>query len=727
MLNHWTGAKWIGCPTISLSGPNPPAVYLHKDFALARKRILRARLFVSAKGLYRALINGNRIGDGELTPGWSDYHRRIVYDAFDVTSALRSGKNEIEILLGDGWYCGNVCWFGRQQYGPFPELLAKLYVEFEIAEPVRIVSDGSWSASEGHIRANDLLMGEAQNLRINPKQFHPLTVAAIGQVPLVCRRHEPVRAIESLVPQSIQQTKRNTWLIDMGQNMVGRLALESRETNATKVKVRHAEVLDRNGRLYLDNLRSAKQTDEFALGAGKQTIQPAFTFHGFRFAEVTGLEKKPRAAGVVLSSLSRRTGTFRCGHKMVNKLAENIRWGMLGNYLEVPTDCPQRDERLGWMGDAQIFAPTAAYNYDIAPFMTKWLQDVRDAQSEDGAFPNVAPQMLQLSDGAPAWADAGVIVPWTVYRFYGDIRILEQSWHSMVRFIELIERENPDLIWHNRASHNFGDWLNVESETPKEVLATAYFAHSTSLVAKIAEVLGRGDDAVRFTRLFEDIKRSFRKAFVSSNGRIHGETQTGYVLALRFGLLTKKRAEIATKKLSEDIEKRGHLTTGFLGVGHLLPVLTQIGRDDLAIKLLLREEYPGWGYSIKHGATTIWERWDGWTEEEGFQDPGMNSFNHYALGSCGEWLFSRLAGIQLDPETPGFKQFVLDPLPSKEIGWVKASYGTPYGKVVSNWKIKDSLFQWDYEIPPNTEALVKAPGKKAVRQGAGKYLIEAKL
>ena len=725
--NHWTGAKWIGCPSISLSSEVPPAIYFRRSFSLPSKGVSRARLFVSAKGLYCANLNGKPIGDGELTPGWTDYHRRLVYDAYDVSSAFRRGENDIEIILGDGWYCGNVCWFGRQQYGPFPEALVKLYVEFENAEPMRVVSDGSWRAFEGPIRANDLLMGEAQNLRAKSKQSHPISVAPIGQVAIVCRRSGPIRASETLTPQTTERFGKNAWLIDMGQNMVGRLVLETREVKATKVKIRHAEVLDRKGNLYLENLRSAKQADEFALAAGKQTFESAFTFHGFRYAEVSGLLSKPKVKGVVLSSLSRRTGRFRCGNKMVNQLAENIRWGMLGNYLEVPTDCPQRDERLGWMGDAQIFAPTAAYNYDIAPFMTKWLQDVRDAQSDDGAFPNVAPQMLQLSDGAPAWADAGVIVPWTIYRYYGDARILEQSWDSMARFIAMVERANPDLIWRNRASHNFGDWLNVESETPKEVLATAYFAHSASLVANTAKVLGREEEVGRFAKLFESIKRAFRNEFVSNAGRILGDTQTGYVLALRFGLLTEKQAELAAKRLSEDIKKKGHLTTGFLGVGHLLPVLTEIGRDDLAIKLLLRVEYPSWGYSIRHGATTIWERWDGWTEEKGFQDPGMNSFNHYALGSCGEWLFSRLAGIQLDPITSGFKEFLLNPLPAREIGWVKSNYETPYGRVVSNWKIIGNSFQWNYEIPPNSEALVKAPGKRARRQGAGKYSIEAKV
>ena len=719
---HWSGAKWIGYPKISLASSKPPAVYLTKLFVLPKRKISRARLFATAKGLYRPHLNGKRIGNSELTPGWTDYHRRIVYDAYDVTSELEPGANVLSFALGDGWYCGHVCWFGRKQYGPFPEVLAKLYVEFEEGEPFRVVSDESWHAFDGPIRSNDLLMGETFDASRSLTGPHRVVSAPVGQVPLVCRRTAPVREVQTILPISVESMGDRKWLVDMGQNMVGRVRLDLDEAEETKVELRHGEILDQKGRLYTKNLRTAKQIDTLnVVGADAPEYLPArakmaecgnrFTFHGFRYVEVKGLAKPPQLEGVVFSSVSKQTGHFSCGSELVNKVFQNIRWGMLGNYLEVPTDCPQRDERLGWMGDAQIFAPTAAYFYDIASFMTKWLQDVRDAQTEDGAFPNVAPQMIQLGDGAPAWADAGVIVPWTMYRFYGDRRILEQSWDSMVRYVELIERENPDLIWRNRSSHNFGDWLNVDSDTPKEVLATAYFAHSASLVAESARILRKEEEASRLGALVEGIKNAFRKAFVSKDGAIQGETQTSYVLALRFGLLNENKAKKAARRLSDDLQAKGHLTTGFLGVGHLLPVLTMIGRDDLAMMLLLREEYPGWGYSIRQGATTIWERWDGWTEAKGFQDPGMNSFNHYALGSCGEWLFSRLAGIQLDPEVPGFKRFLLDPLFAREIGWVDASYETPYGTIASRWRIEDGKTVWDFEVPPNSSAQVGSSGE----------------
>lgn len=720
---HWSGARWIGCPAISMASDNPPAVYLRREFHLASKKLKRARLFVSAKGLYRGFLNGARVGDFELTPGWTDYHRRIPYEAYDVTRHLKSGENAIGIVLGDGWYCGHVCWFGRRQYGSLPEALAKLYIEFEDDEPLRLATDDTWRASEGPIRANDLLMGEVQDLRMSlgkwseagydDKKWGPVSTASCGQVPVVGRKCLPVQKIAEIRPMTISKRENGAFLVDMGQNMVGWLRLQAHPGKPAHIRIRHAEILTQDGNLYTENLRKAEQFDQYYInGTNLELLEPTFTFHGFRYAQIEGWPgdlSLDQITGVVLSSISEPTSDFRCGNEMVNQLVRNIRWGQWGNYLEVPTDCPQRDERLGWMGDAQIFAPTAAYNFNIAPFMTKWLQDVRDAQTEDGAFPNVAPQMLQLGDGAPAWADAGVIVPWNLYRFYGDRRILRQSFDSMERFVMMVLEANPDLIWRNRNSHNFADWLNVETPTPPEVLATAYFAHSANLLAKISLELGMRGAFEGYDELFRRIRTAFRKAFVKRSGRIHGDTQTAYVLALRFRLLSKMEAAGAARRLVADLEKRGHLTTGFLGVGHLLPVLTQIGRDDLALKLLLNEEYPSWGYSIRQGATTIWERWDGWTEEKGFQDPGMNSFNHYALGSCGEWIFSRLAGIQPMDDEPGFVRFDLTPYVHRELGWIEAHYDSIVGRIESAWSVEGDRYRWQGVVPPNSRARITLP------------------
>ncbi|HRK20978.1 MAG TPA: family 78 glycoside hydrolase catalytic domain [Fimbriimonadaceae bacterium] len=711
---HWTGAQWIGCPSISLTSDEPSAVYLHRSFEVERG-IKRARLFVSAKGLYIAELNGQKVGDFELTPGWTDYHRRIPYEAYDVTDRLQAGSNRLLITLGDGWYCGNVCWFGRKQYGPYPEALVKLYVEFEDAEPLRLVSDSAWEASEGPIRANDLLMGEMQDLRMSleASERRPVVTSGYGQVPAVGRACLPVRAIQTIRPTSVEKLADGSWRVDMGQNMVGRLRLDVSGLGPAEITVRHAEILDVEGNLYIENLRKAKQIDKYILGTDSITsVESKFTFHGFRYVQIEGWPGEltaDRIEGVVLSSIDEPAGDFQCGNAMVNQLVKNIRWGQWGNYLEVPTDCPQRDERLGWMGDAQIFAPTAAYNFDTAPFLTKWMQDVRDAQTEDGAFPNVAPQMLQLGDGAPAWADAGVIVPWTIYQFYGDRQILADNYDAMARYVQMVVRANPNLIWRNRSSHNFADWLNVETPTPPEVLATAYLAHSANLLAQTALAHYSPKDIAEWERLAKEVRAAFQREFVDAEGRILGDTQTAYVLALRFNLLSETQAGQAARHLVADLEKKGHLTTGFLGVGHLLPVLTQIGRDDLALKLLLNEEYPSWGYSIRHGATTIWERWDGWTEAKGFQDPGMNSFNHYALGSCGEWIFGRLAGIQPVNHAPGFAEFTLAPLPNRAMGWAKAHYDSIRGRIESSWKVERDRYEWTGTVPPNTLAGVRLP------------------
>jgi alpha-L-rhamnosidase len=416
----------------------------------------------------------------------------------------------------------------------------------------------------------------------------------------------------------------------------------------------------------------------------------------------------------VVGSAIPQTGTFECSNSMVNQLQHNIFWGQRGNYLEVPTDCPQRDERLGWMGDAQVFARTATFNNDIAAFMTKWVQDVADAQSPQGGFSDVSPRIGDLSDGAPAWGDAGVIVPWTMYLAYGDRRLLEKHYDSMKAWVDYIDSANPDHIWVQRSNNNFGDWLNVDDDMPRDVLATCYFARSTDLFARIASILGRDADAAKYRSLLADIKKAFNDKFVAADGTIAGDTQTCYVLALWFDLLPPEKRDMAAKKLTDHImvKAKGHLSTGFVGVGHLCPVLTSIGATDVAYKLLTNDTYPSWGYSIKHGATTIWERWDGWTEEKGFQDPGMNSFNHYSLGSVGEWMADTVAGIDLDPAQPAYKHIVIHPRPGGGLTWARAKYDSVRGPIESSWRYSAGDFELQVTIPANTTATVYVPTSK---------------
>jgi alpha-L-rhamnosidase len=499
--------------------------------------------------------------------------------------------------------------------------------------------------------------------------------------------------------------------------MVGWARLAARGPAGTRVRLRFAEVLNPDGTIYTTNLRGARCTDTYTLkGGAREVWEPRFTFHGFRYVEVTGYPGRPSTdaiTGVVTYSATPEAGTFTCSSDMVNRLQQNIIWGQRGNFLEVPTDCPQRDERLGWMGDAQVFVRTAANNMDVAAFFTKWMVDVEDAQRPDGAFTDVAPHVA-AGAGTAAWGDAGVVVPWTLYQVYGDRKIIERHYDSMARWIDYMEKNSSGLL---RPARGYGDWVAAGPSTPTDVIATAFFAYSTSLLAKMARVIGRADDAAKYEALFGRIREAFNRAYVAADGRIKGNTQTSYLLALHMDLLPPDKQPAALNHLVQDIEERGwHLATGFVGTEYLLPVLTRFGRTDVAYRLLLQDTYPSWGYQIRNGATTIWERWDGIRpagagDRAGtqFQDPGMNSFNHYAFGCVGEWLFGAVAGIDTHPQQAGFRQTVIRPRPGNGLTWARASYDSIRGKITSAWKQEGGRLTLDVSIPANTTALIHVP------------------
>ena len=698
--------------------------YVRKEFAVSRP-IAKARLYATAQGLYICYLNGKRIGNDVFTPGDTDYHKRIQYQTYDITAQLKAGGNAIGVVLGDGWYCGHVGLAGRMQYGEQPRALVQLKLDYTDGTSETVVSDGTWKSSTGPIRSNDLLDGEEYDARqemggwSNPgfaaTGWQPVETTPLTSVVLVAQYAPTVQHVLTLRPKTIAEKPSGAYIFDLGQNMVGWARLKVSGAAGQKVRLRFGEMLNPDGSLYTTNLRGARATDYYTLrGGGVETYEPSFTFHGFRYVELTGFPGKPdkgAITGIVVSSAMPQTGSFTCSNPMVNQLQSNILWGQRGNYLEIPTDCPQRDERLGWMGDAQIFVRTACFNADAAAFMTKWTQDVVDAQSPEGGFSDVTPRVGDMSDGAPAWGDAGVIVPWTVYECYGDTRLIAERYPAMAKWIEYIHSVNPDLLWRKRSNNNFGDWLNVDADCPRDVLATAYFAYSTRLMSKMAAALGKTEDAERYEALFQQIKTAFNGAFVAPDGRIAGDTQTCYVLALRFDLLPESLRSDAAKRLVTDImeKRKGHLSTGFLGVGYLNPTLTQAGSLDVAYRLLQNDTYPSWGYSIRQGATTIWERWDGWTKEKGFQDPGMNSFNHYSLGSVGEWLYHTVAGIDLDPDHPGYSHVLLHPRPGGGLTYASAAYQSLHGKIVSDWKIVKGTFRWHIVIPANTTATVSVP------------------
>lgn len=738
------GKEWIPAKDLAPFGGRPygvtkwneasrPSPILRRKFEVDAP-VVRARVYASAKGLYDLYIDGKKVGRDVFSPGWTDYRIRIQYQTYDVTKLLGRGKHTIGMVLGDGWYCGHVGLTGGTNYGPKPMGLAQMEIEYADGRKERIFTgDEGWGVKNGPIRTNDLLMGETYDARLKAKEwsedelwFTP-DMQPRGPEVLVAQRSETVQKLEELKPLKITEPKPGVFVYDLGQNMVGWARLRAQGPSGTQVRLRFAEMLNPDGTVYTTNLRGAKATDYYTLsGKGREVYEPSFTFHGFRYVEVTGFPGKPgkdAITGVVLSSNTPKTGTFECSNPLVNQLQHNIFWGQRGNYLDVPTDCPQRDERLGWMGDAQVFAPTAAFNNGVGAFLTKWTQDVVDAQSEAGGFPDVAPRMGDLADGAPAWGDAGVIVPWSVYQAYGDRRLLQERYPSMKKWIAYIDSENPDHIWAKRANNNFGDWLNVHDDTPRPVLATAYFARSTELVAKSARILGYEEDARKYEALHAAIKKAFNEKFVAVDGVVAGDTQTSYVIALAFDLLPEAMRPIAAKKLTDHIliDRKGHLSTGFLGVGLLNPTLTSVGRSDVAYKLLMNDTYPSWGYSIRQGATTIWERWDGWTEEKGFQDPGMNSFNHYSLGAVGEWMYRTVAGIGIDPERPGYENIIVHPIPGGDFTWAKGSLDSMRGKIESGWKLDGKRFTLDLTIPANATATVYVPAKDAsgVREGNG--------
>ena len=732
----WSGS-WISLPSVQPLLDLHPCPYLRREFT-AGKAISRATLTATARGVYLLSLNGKRIGDAYFAPGWTDYNKRIAYQTYDVTGLLQDGTNTIGAVLGDGWYAGYLGFDRkRDSYGTVPQLLAQLRVEYEDGTAETIVTDESWRGATGPILFSDMLTGETYDARMtmpgwdtsgfDASAWKPVKVEGeAGDVPLVAQMDPPIRLMQELAARSVTPAAPGSYIFDLGQNMVGWVRFKVQGPAGTMVRLRFAEILNPDGSLYVTNLRSAKATETYFLrGEGLETFEPHFTFHGFRYVEVTGTPSAPdldAITGCVLHSDIPRTASFECASPLVNQLVQNIDWGQRGNFFSIPTDCPQRDERMGWLGDAQIFVRTAAGNRDVAAFFSKWMYDVVDGQSAEGGFPDVAPRIVDLADGAPAWGDAGVIVPWTIYQVYGDTRILETNYDAMAHWIEYLHSVNPDNLWHNRRNNDFGDWLSIDADTDKELLATAYFAYDTSLMSKIAAALGKVEDAAKYTSLFEDIKAAFNTAFVSEDTRLKGDTQTAYVLALSFGLLPEEKRAAAAKHLVADIEaKNWHLSTGFVGVGYLCPVLSEAGYSDVAYRLLLNETFPSWGYSIQHGATTIWERWDGWTADKGFQDVGMNSFNHYSFGSVGEWLQRYVAGIDTDPARPGYAHLLLQPRPSRRLPSASAAFETGHGRIASSWTLTGETFQWSVTVPPNTTATATLPDGAVHEIGSGDY------
>ncbi len=766
----------------------PPAHQYRKEFNAA-KQVKRATIYATALGIYELYLNGRQVGDARFAPGWTDYHQRAYYWTHDVTTQVKSGDNAIGAWLGDGWYSGYIGFgllegigtekIGRATYGKTPSLMAQLEIEYVDGTRETIVTDKSWKQTgDGPVREGDFLMGEFYDARKEtvgwtqagyddskwesailasendsvPATFYefqngkkpgdateikgrPVDLAFKRPAKLEAFPGEPARITGEIKPVAITSPADGVHIFNLGQNFAGMVRLKVEGPAGTKIQLRFGEMLNPDGRLMNENYRKARSVDHYILrgDADGEIWTPRFTFHGFQYVEVSGFPGKPgrdAITGLVLHSDTPLTSNFECSDPMANRLFKNVVWTQRANFLDLPTDCPQRDERFGWTGDAQIYVHTATLNADVAAFYTKWLRELMESQRPSGAFPGYAPYPFQHGwDFGTAWADAGVICPWTIWQAYSDTRVIERCWPDMVEFIN----------WRKATSKNFlgiahgnewGDWLSMGEKTPLEYLDTVYFAYSANLMSQMAAAIGKTQEAAEYQQLFGNIKAAFGKKYLQPDGSLSVDTQTAYATALFMDLipaeLRAKSGQILAKKLSSGLtDDNSGMTTGFIGSRPLLPALSSSGQHDLAVRHFQSRKFPSWGYEVDQGATTIWERWDSFTKEHGFQGKNgkqnaeMNSFSHYAFGAVCEWMFNQLAGIRSDG--PGYEKIVIHPMPPSEgsnpereaIHWVKAHHDSIRGRIASEWRKNNGKFELNIEIPANTTATVHVPSSHA--------------
>lgn len=722
-------AKWIQCNNLYTeelrTGRSP---YLHKKFNL-KKNIKSARVYITSLGLYELYINGTVVSSHNFNPGYTSYKKRLQYQVFDITSKLKSGRNAIGTILGDGWYNGF-----RENRTKKRSLLCQLNITYEDGSSETIVSDSSWKSGLGAIDYSGIYFGELYDATKEPECFategfddskwlnceimsNKHTWYAWGKnekgklVPSIgCN----VKRFENFNPVSIKKIASDRYILDFGQNITGWVKIKTNGEGRRfhRITIKHAEELNSNGVLYIESLRSASQKIEYTLAGRKhEEYEPHFTFQGFRYAEVRGLGHKPNPdefTAVAVYSDMPETGMFECSEPMLNKLYKNTMWGQKGNFVDVPTDCPQRDERLGWTGDVQVFVPTACFNMFAPAFYTKWLEDLKVDQYENGEVPATIPDAIGVG-GRAGWADAAVVVPWTLYNYYGDTEILANQYESMKKHVDYYAKQAGDNFKMPNKGQ-FADWLhNPKSTTDKQLIADAYFAYSANILSKIASVLNRDKDAKTYKTLFENVKKAFNKSYVKQNGEMSSYTQTAYSMALEFDLLPDDLRPKVAKLLANNVEKFGHITTGFLGTPLVSFALSNNGYSEQAYKLIHRKEFPSWLYPITKGATTIWERWDGIKPDGSFQNPDMNSFNHYAYGAIVNWMYRTIGGIKPSDESCGFKSFVIQLQPDNKITWANTSYNSIYGLIKSEWKKKGNIMNLYVEIPVNTSSIVMIP------------------
>lgn len=729
-------AKWISIG-FEEEATSRPVQYFRKSFAV-KKKIAQATAFITSQGMYEAYLNGSRVGDAYLTPGWTSYKTRLQYQVYDVTTLLRTGDNAAGAMLGNGWFRGTLGWVGNGNlYGKQLALLMQVYIKYADGTSDFFVTDESWRSSYGAVQSSEIYDGETidhtkeqkgwNNILFDDTKWSSVTTIQAGYKHLLATYNEPVKKHEVFTPIKMITTPKGERVLDFGQNLVGWVKVKASGKAGSNIVIKHAEVLDKFGNFYTDNMRSAKTTATYILnGQGDEEFEPHFTFYGFRYIKIEGdLEeiKPENFTAVALYSAMPMTGSFTSSNKLVNQLQQNIQWGQKGNFLDVPTDCPQRDERLGWTGDAQAFSRTAAFNYNVHNFFTKWLRDVEADQLPNGSVPFVIPNVLgQNSAGSAGWADVATIIPWNLYLVYGDKRILETQYASMKNWVNFMEGKSVNDLWNT--GFHFGDWLFYRpfddndgraAVTDKYLIAQSFYAHSTQLLINAAQVLGKTDDVSFYSNRLKKNKAAFLNEYVTPSGRLVSGTQTAMVLALNFDMLPESMRESTAARLVENIKSYdNHLSTGFLGTPYLTDVLTRFGKTDVAYQLLLQESFPSWLYPVKMGATTIWERWNGIRTDSTFEPASMNSFNHYAYGAIGDWMYRRMVGIDNSDGHIGYKHATIKPYLGTGFTHARGELQTYYGKISNGWKIEGDRLNMETEIPANTTAIICFPSTKNV-------------
>ena len=776
-------AKWIGNDLTALGKGKvyhlPPAPFFRKETYL-KAGIKKARLYVTSLGLYEFNINGKKIGNDYFTPGWTDYNKRVYYQTYDITSNLKSGKNAFGAIVADGWYAGYLGYallvrnpIVKNFYGNVPLLKAQIEVEYTNGQKEILATDESWKTNHGPIIEADILNGETHNANLEfvnwniagyeDSKWKNSTLYPDKDDRLIeVYAGNPVQVFQELKSKKVTAKGGGKYIFDLGQNFAGIVKLKVKGNKGDTIKLKFGEVLFPNGEVMTENLRKARATDTYILNGNPNGEEwtPKFTYHGFQFVEATGFRTAPNLdaiTGIVLTSMTPEVGTFETDNQMINQLYKNIVWTQRSNYFDVPTDCPQRDERLGWTGDAQAYIQSATFNTDISAFFTKWIVDLNDAQRGDNAYPIYAPapNVRKTDTYSPGWSEAGIICPYTIYKTYGDTRLISKFWPNMVAYLKFMESKSKGEYVYKEASFEeispkggFGDWLSVGKKTPPDMLATMYYGYVASMMSEMAKAIGKQDESAYYDTIFNKIKNAFVRHYSDENGKIktntaaygdgkgyvdgqmgfEGHTQTAYSNAIYMKMLDPSHTEKAGKWLLDLIVANDNkLSTGFLGVKPLLPSLSSTGNTEQAYKLLLSTEYPSWGFEVVNGANTIWERWNSYIKGKGFENnAGMNSFNHYAFGSVNEWLFGNAAGIKVGEA--GYRTFTIKPEIAKEgLNFVKANYHSINGNVVSSWKKIGSSIVLEVSIPPNTKANVFIPTRNAAKVLENKKPLKSNL